>query len=78
MTTPDEALLDRISIDPEKCGGRPCIGETRIRVVDVLNMLGAGMTEAEILGDYPQLTGEDIRAALVFAAQQFDHPVLSA
>ncbi|MBA4181903.1 MAG: hypothetical protein C0506_15035 [Anaerolinea sp.] len=78
MTTSDDALLERITVDPEKCGGRPCLGETRIRVVDVLNMLGGGMTEAEILGDYPQLTEQDVRAALVFAAQQFDHPVLSA
>jgi len=47
--------MDRITLEPGKCGGRPCIRGMRIRVVDVLGMLAAGMSEAEILADFPYL-----------------------
>jgi uncharacterized protein (DUF433 family) len=67
---------DRITFDPEQCGGRPCIRHYRIRVKDVLHMLAAGVSENEILEDYPFLQAEDIRAALEFASEQVDHPVL--
>ena len=60
--------MNRITIDPEKCGGRPCIRGMRIRVKDVLEMLAEGATEKEILEDYPDLEAEDIRACLAFAA----------
>lgn len=70
--------LDRISIDPEICGGRPCIRGTRIRVVDVLALLAAGAGRAEILKDYPRLYDADITAALEFAVHQMDHPVIAA
>jgi len=63
-------------MEPEKCGGRPCIRGMRIRVKDVLDLLAAGVGEKEILEDYPYLEAEDIRACLEFAATQFDHPVL--
>ena len=69
-------LVDRITIDPNQCGGRPCIRGMRIRVKDVLDMLAEGATEQEILGDYPDLQSEDIRASLAYAARYFDHPVL--
>ena len=52
-------LLDRISINPEICGGKPCIKGTRIWVTLVLDFLADGMTEAEVLAEYPQLTHED-------------------
>ena len=68
--------MSRITIDPEQCGGRPCIRGMRIRVKDVLDMLAEGASEEEILHDYPDLVAEDIRACLAFAAQYFDHPVL--
>ena len=68
--------MDRITFNPEQCGGRPCIRGMRIRVKDVLDLLAAGLTEAEILADYPYLEPEDIRAALAFAAAQADHPIL--
>jgi uncharacterized protein (DUF433 family) len=67
---------DRITFNPKQCGGRPCIRGLRIRVKDILEMLGGGMTEAEILEDYDYLEPEDIRAALQFASKQSDHPVL--
>jgi len=60
--------LDRITFNPKQCGGRPCIRGMRIRVVDVLELLAAGVAEAEILQDYPDLQPEDIRASLEFAA----------
>ena len=68
--------MDRITINPAQCGGRPCIRGMRIRVKDVLDMLAGGATEAEILEDYPDLEAEDIRACLAYAASYFDHPVL--
>ena len=68
--------MDRITIDPNQCGGRPCIRGMRIRVKDVLDMLAEGATEQEILRDYPDLETEDIRASLSCAARYFDHPVL--
>ena len=61
---------DRITIDPEQCGGRPCIRHYRIRVKDVLEMLAAGVPEGEILKDYEFLQTEDIRACLEYAAEQ--------
>jgi uncharacterized protein (DUF433 family) len=69
---------DRITIDPEVCGGRPCIRGLRIRVQDVLDMLAGGATRQEILADYPYLTDEDISAALAYASRAIDHPVIAA
>ncbi len=68
--------MNRITIDPEQCGGRPCIRGMRIRVKNVLGMLAEGATEQQILKDYLDLELEDIRACLAYAAQYFDHPVL--
>ena len=69
-------LLDRITVSPEICGGRPCVRGLRIRVKDVLDLLAAGATHEEILADYPYLEADDITAILEFAAKQNDHPVL--
>jgi uncharacterized protein (DUF433 family) len=66
----------RITVSPEICGGRPTIRGLRIRVTDILDMLAAGATRAEILQDYPYLEDEDITAALEYAARQSDHPVI--
>lgn len=68
--------LDRITVNSNQCGGRPCIRGMRIRVKDVLDLLAAGVDEQEILKDYPYLELEDIQAVLEFAATQSDHPVL--
>jgi uncharacterized protein (DUF433 family) len=62
-------LLSRITIEPEKCGGKPCIRNKRIRVTDVLALLGAGASFEEVLADYPFLEREDILAAITYAAQ---------
>jgi len=68
--------LHRITVDPNQCGGRPCLRHLRIRVKDVLDLLAAGASHAEILADYPLLEEGDIAAALEYAARQADHPVL--
>ncbi|KJH71528.1 DUF433 domain-containing protein [Aliterella atlantica] len=59
-----------ITIEPGKRGGKPCIRRMRITVYDVLGWLAAGMSHAEILDDFPELTEEDIRACLEFAADR--------
>lgn len=71
-------LSERITIDPGKCGGRPCIRGLRIRVKDVLGLLAAGASHQEILEDYPDLEEADILAALSYAADQSDHLILRA
>ena len=70
------AMIDRITIDPAVCGGRPCIRGLRVRVRDVLDLLAAGATRDEILEGYPYLEPDDLTAVLTFAALQNDHPVL--
>jgi uncharacterized protein (DUF433 family) len=62
--------LDRIAIDPAVRFGKPCVRGTRISVGDVLGYLAGGMSEAQILADFPQLTGDDIRACLAYAAER--------
>lgn len=71
-------LLDRITLDPEQCGGRPCIRNMRIRVIDVLELLSSGMTPQQILDEYPDLEEDDINACLKYAALKFDHPIVPA
>ena len=69
-------LLERITVEPGKCGGRPCIRGMRIRVTDILGMLAECVPHEEILRDFPYLEADDIRAALAYAARQADHAVL--
>ncbi len=69
-------ISSRITVDPNVCGGRPCIRGLRVRVKDVIELLASGTSREEILEDYPYLEAEDIQAALAFAASQLDHPVL--
>ncbi len=71
-------MLKRITINPEQCGGRPCIRGMRIRVSDVLDLLAAGLTKEQVLEELPDLELEDITAALLFASRRLDHPVLAA
>lgn len=61
---------DRITLEPGKRGGKPCIRSMRITVYDVLGWMAAGMSPAEILEDFPELTAEDIQACLEFAADR--------
>ncbi len=64
-----------ITIESGKRGGRPCIRGMRITVYDILGWLAAGMTNAEIMDDFPELTVEDIRAALAYAVDREHHPL---
>lgn len=65
---------DHITIDPGKRGGKPCIRSMRITVYDVLDWLASGLSESQILEDYPELTQNDIRACLAFAANRERQP----
>jgi uncharacterized protein (DUF433 family) len=67
-----------ITIEPDKRGGRPCIRGMRITVYDILGWLASGMAIEDIIREYPELTVDDIRAALAFAADREPHPVGSA
>ncbi|MBV9287860.1 MAG: DUF433 domain-containing protein [Hyphomicrobiales bacterium] len=62
-------LLNRVAIDPEVCGGKPCIRGTRIWVSLILDFLAEGMAEAELLAEYPQLVHEDVLAAIAYGAE---------
>ena len=66
---PTNDLLDRISVDPAVCFGKPCIRGTRIWVSLLLDNLAAGVTEAELLEAYPQLRQGDVRAAIAYGAE---------
>jgi uncharacterized protein (DUF433 family) len=71
-------IADRITVDPEQCGGRPCVRGMRIRVTDILDLLASGLTQEEVLEELPDLTAEDVTACLRFASHRLDHPVLAA
>jgi uncharacterized protein (DUF433 family) len=64
------SALDRISIDPTVRFGKPCVRGTRIAVGDILGYLAGGMSDDQLLADFPQLTREDIRACLAYAAER--------
>ena len=68
--------MNRITIDPEQCGGRPSICGMRIRVVDVLDLLANGLTSPQVLAELPDLELEDIQACLQYASRKLNHPVL--
>ncbi len=71
-------LLSRITINPNQCGGRPCIRGMRIRVFDVLDLLAAGLSAQEIQEELPDLQPEDIKACLSYAAVRMENPSLAA
>lgn len=71
-------LTARITVDPEQCGGRPCVRGMRIRVSDVLDLFAAGLSPDQILSEMPDLEHEDLQACLRFASRSIDHPVLVA
>ena len=68
--------MNRITIDPEQSGGRPCIRGMRIRVVDVLDLLANGLTAQQVLEEFPDLEPEAIQACLKYASRKLNHPVL--
>jgi uncharacterized protein (DUF433 family) len=71
-------LVERITVNPKQCGGRPCIRGMRIRVTDVLELYAAGLTAEQILEELPDLEPEDLQASLVFAAIRLNHPIVVA
>jgi len=71
-------VAERITVDPEQCGGRPCVRGMRIRVIDVLDLLANGLTAEQVIEELPDLELEDVRACLRFASRRLDHPVLAA
>ncbi|HXG67258.1 MAG TPA: DUF433 domain-containing protein [Blastocatellia bacterium] len=71
-------LMDGITINPEQCGGRPCIRGMRIRVIDVLDLFAAGLSAEQILEEMPDLEMDDLKAALQYAARWLDYLVLTA
>ena len=71
-------LTDRITVDAEQCGGRPCIRGMRIRVIDVLDLLASGLSAAQVVGELPDLELADIEACLRYASRRLDHPVVAA
>ncbi|MDA9543397.1 DUF433 domain-containing protein [Bradyrhizobium yuanmingense] len=71
-------LLARITVDPQRMHGRPCIRDLRITVADILGLLSAGQSRESILEDYPYLEEADIDAVLAYAARQVDHPIIAA
>ncbi|MEX0685434.1 MAG: DUF433 domain-containing protein [Balneolales bacterium] len=68
----------RITINTDQCGGRPCIRGMRIRVIDLLDLLAAGLDHEQVLEEYPDLEKEDIEAALKYARVKLDHPIVPA
>ncbi len=72
----DLSLLQRITIEPGKCGGRPCIRGKRIRVTDILELLASGASVEEIVEDFPTLDRDDVLAAISYAALQTSHTVI--
>lgn len=73
-----EQLLERITMEPGKCGGKPCIRGMRIRVVDILDLMAGGMSKEQVIEELPDLEPLDVDAAVLFARQRIDHTVLIA
>ena len=71
-------LMERITVNPDQCGGRPCVRGMRIRVSDVLDLLAAGLSVADVVIELPDLERDDIAACLRYASRRLDHPVLAA
>lgn len=71
-------LLERITVNPKQCGGRPCIRGMRIRVSDVLDLFAAGLSAEEVLEELPDLEPDDLKASLSYAARKLNHPRLVA
>ena len=71
-------LLERITVNPKQCGGRPCIRGMRIRVSDVLDLFASELSAAQILEEMPDLEADDLKAVLQYAARTAQHPILVA
>lgn len=74
----DAEVLKRITVDPEQCAGRPCLRGMRVRVIDVLDLLAAGLTPAQVVAELPILQLDDVKASLLYASRRLNHPLLVA
>jgi uncharacterized protein (DUF433 family) len=72
------ALAERITVNPDQCGGGPCVRGMRIRVSDVLDLLANGLAREQVLKELSDLESEDISACLRFASRRLDHPIVAA
>ena len=70
-------VTERITVDPEQCGGRPCIRGMRIRIGDVLDLLANGLTAEEVVAELPDVEPDDILACLSLASRRLGHPILA-
>ena len=70
-------LCERITVDPEQCGGRPCVRGMRVRVQDVVDLFAAGLTATEILDEMPDLEDADLKACLSYVSRLVAHPVVA-
>jgi uncharacterized protein (DUF433 family) len=70
-------LTDRITVDPEQCGGRPCIRGMRIRVSDVVDLLATGMNNQQVIEELPDLELADVTACMNYVSRLVDHPVVA-
>jgi uncharacterized protein (DUF433 family) len=73
-----QSLYSIITVRSEQCGGQPCIRGMRIRVVDILDLLSAGLSRQQILEELPDLRPDDIEAAILYARNRISHPVITA
>ncbi|MDP2365237.1 MAG: DUF433 domain-containing protein [Ignavibacteria bacterium] len=73
-----ETLVSRITFNPKRCGGRPCIRGMRIRVTDILQLYSSGISSEQILEEMPDLEMDDLKAALIYASKKLDYPILAA
>ncbi len=71
-------ILARITVDPNQCGGRACVRGMRIRVIDILDLMAAGLDASQVLDELPDLEPDDIKAALLYARRRLDHPTIAA
>ena len=71
-------LLERITVNPQQCGGHPCVRGMRIRVVDVLDLFASGLDSTAILDEMSDLEPDDLRACIAYARRRIEHPLLAA
>lgn len=71
-------IADRITVNPNQCGGRPCVRGMRIRVTDVLDLLASGLIPNQVIQELPDLEPADITACLQYASRRLNHPILAA
>ena len=78
VVDPNQHLVKRITLNPQQCGGRPCIRGLRIRVSDVLDLLAAGLTSEQVIEELPDLELDDVRASIYYAARKVNRATLAA